>query len=119
MPLFVLFLLTAGCGEKNQEIGASRNHLFDARKAIRDGDTAKAIASLNASIESQPNVWAYFELAVQHLKAGDEQAALANCEKVLELKPEMADALWFKGELQKPEPRRFIGRFKNPPSSRK
>jgi tetratricopeptide (TPR) repeat protein len=115
----VLLLLTAGCADDKGEIDSSRNHLLDARQALKDGDSAKAIEALNASIASRPNVWAYFELAKLHLEGGDEAAALANCAKALELDPEMADALWFQGELKKPAESRFKGKFKDPPSANK
>ena len=117
-PVFLL-LLALGCGGKKQDLRESRNYYLDARRAIKEGDSAKAIEALNASIESQPSTWAYFELAKQHLEQGDEQAAQTNCDKALELDSEMAEALWLHGELKKPDAKRFKGRFKNPPGSRK
>ena len=117
--MVALLLLTTGCAKKKTEINSSRNYLIEARQAIDAGDSAKAVEALNASIASRPNVWAYFELAKQQLALGDEKAALSNCEKALAMDPEMADAHWLQGELKKPAAKRFKGRFKDPPSSRK
>ena len=114
-----LVLPVAGCGEKHAEVKHSNDLLIEARQAITAGDTAKAIEALNASIEAKPNTWALFELAQLQLGEGDEQAALASCDKGLELDPESADILWLKGEIEKPEEKRFKGRFKFPPSQRK
>lgn len=117
LTFFFLLLSVAGCGDaKKQELSESRNFFIEANRAIGAGDSAKAIEALNASIASNPNSWAYFELARQLLEQGDQEAALSNCELALELDPQMADGLWLLAEIKKPETKRFKGRFKNPPS---
>lgn len=112
-------LLTAGCNEAKSEVKESNNLIVEARKAVASGDSAKAIEALEASIEVHPNTWAYYELARLKLDAGDEAAATENVDKALALDPEGVDLLWLKGEIEKPVEKRFKGRFKDPPSSRK
>jgi hypothetical protein len=109
-----------GCGGSDEpNVPQSGQYLIEARKAMADGDEAKAIESLNASIESEPNTWAYLERAKINAKNGADEAALADCEAVLKLEPENRDVPWLKAEIKKPVASRFKGQFAIPPSFRK
>lgn len=109
----------SGCGDDKPELSDSRNYLVEAREAMNAGDNAKAMEMLKSSIEAQPNTWAYIELAKLQVEAGEDEAAMQNIEAGLALDPDSADMKWLKGELEKPEGKRFQGRFKNPPSASK
>jgi len=117
--LLIGLLVVPGCAEKHADVVDSRNYLVEAREAILAGDSAKAMESLQASIKAKPNTWAYLELAKLQLAAGDDKAAIENCELGLKLDSSNADLRWLQGEANKPEGKRFKGRFKNPPSSGK
>jgi hypothetical protein len=113
-----LVVSLTGCGEPTEadKISDSGQHLIDARQAIADGDTPKALEALSASIESEPNVWAYIERAKLNAKQGADEAVLDDCQEILKLHPENRDVPWLKGELKKPVKSRFQGRFAVPPS---
>jgi len=118
MAAFVLSML--GCGGPSEAtVSDSGQHLIDARQAIADGNTPKALEALSASIESEPNIWAYMERAKINAKQGADQAVLEDCKELLKLHPENRDDPRLQGELKKPVEQRFKGRFESPPSYRK
>lgn len=83
------------------------------------GDEAKAIELLSASIEGEPNLWAYLDRAKIYATQGNDAAAQADCEAALQLAPENRDIPWIQGELKKPKDKRFQGAFELPPSAKK
>ena len=112
-----LITLLAGCsGDTEPKVSDAGQHLIEARQAIADGDNAKALTALNASIESEPNVWAYLERAKIHARQGADEEARKDCKAILELAPENRDVAWIEGELKKPVDQRFKGQFASPPS---
>jgi Tfp pilus assembly protein PilF len=115
----LLVSLTA-CGKRpDTEVSESGRYLIEARQAIGDGNTAKALATLTESIKSEPNTWAYLERAKLYAKQGSDQAAADDCKEVLKLDPENRDVAWLQGELRKAKEKRFQGRFAFPPSASK
>ena len=117
LTAIALMALLAGCGQDSEpKISDASQHLIEARKAIVDGSAPKALEALNASIESEPNVWAYLERAKIHARQGADEEARKDCKAILELAPENRDVAWIEGELKKPVEQRFKGRFASPPS---
>jgi hypothetical protein len=113
-------ILLAGCGGGSEPTVSDANkYLMEARRAVGDGDTAKALTALTASIEAQPNAWAYMERAKINAQQGNDQAVLTDCTEILKLDPKNRDVPWLKGELKKPKEKRFQGQFAIPPSYRK
>jgi Tfp pilus assembly protein PilF len=110
----------AGCGgSSGPKLSDSSKLLIEARTAIADGNPAKAMESLDASIAAQPTSWAYLERAKLNARQGSDQAAEADCKEVLKLDPENRDVPWIRGELKKPKEKRFQGQFQFPPSAKK
>ena len=107
----------AGCGGSSEpEISDSGMSLVEARQAIDEGDTTKALAALDASIKSEPNSWAYLERGIINARQGADETVLSDCAEVLKLEPANKDVPWLKGELKKPVKGRFKGRFAIRPS---
>jgi hypothetical protein len=104
----------AGCGG-NSSATKGYDHLVAAAQAISAGDKETAVSELTASIEASPSAWAYFERARINLDQGQEQAAVSDCQKGLELDPKDRNLLWLSGELKKPVAQRFKGRLAKPP----
>lgn len=109
---FVAFL---GCGESKPTLDESGDYFIEAQTAIADGDTAKALELLGKSIESKPYGFAYFQRAQIYVDQGKDAEALADAEEGLKIEPENLDLKWLRDELNKPKPKRFQGKFKNPP----
>ena len=114
-----LLWTSGGCGGSQVEQIDAKNYFLEAQEALRQGDTTKAIAAFTASIESKPNAWAYMERAKLYAAAGQDQQALEDAQKAVELEPENSDTVWLVGELKKPAAQRFKGVFAVPPSARK
>lgn len=113
----VSLCLVLGCGSSNS--GArGYNHLVAASEALAANDKDKAYSELTASIDSSPSVWAYFERARLSADKGDDSAALADCTQGLKMDPKYRDLLWLSGELKKPAPQRFKGKFAKPPTAK-
>jgi tetratricopeptide (TPR) repeat protein len=110
-------LLISGCGGGGAP-SASRayDNFIAAVTALEAGDKDAAFDELSASIEKSPTDWAYFERARIYLERGQEQEAIADCQKGLELNPKYANLVWLSAELKKPVAQRFKGRFANPPT---
>ncbi len=87
--------------------------LIEARKAIDEGDSAKAIELLTASIESSPSPWSYYERAKLFAEDGDDEVAKEDIAAGLELDPEHSDLLWLQKQMKKSK----SSRFKQPPPS--
>lgn len=110
-------LVTGGCSPAEKPVGDANKLFIQASESIAKGDQAGALTALDASLAAQPTLWAYRERAKLKADAGDDAAALADCEAALALAPGDVDILWLKGEFTKPKAQRFQGQFKNPPSS--
>jgi hypothetical protein len=108
-------LLTAGCGPAEQELGDATEHYLAAQDALAAGDSATALKELEASIQAQPDVWAYFQRARLLSEMGQDQRALADCRAGLALDPEHEQLKWLEAELRKPAPQRFRGRERASP----
>jgi hypothetical protein len=110
-------LLILGCGGASETPATEGyDHFVAAATALEGGDKQAALTELNASIDDNPTAWAYFERARLHVENGQEQDAVADCQKGLELEPQSAQLKWLSAELKKPAPKRFQGRFAKPPA---
>ena len=122
-PFFTLLAAVValiGCGgDSGPEVSDAGQHLIEGRQAIAEGNTTKALEALDASIASEPNIWAYMERAKINAQQGNDQAVLADGNEILKLDPKNRDVPWLKGELKKPKEKRFQGQFATPPSFRK
>lgn len=121
MQRFLLLLalcgcLLAGCGGKKFELDEADAALVEARNAIADGDTAKAIEFLDVSIAAKPDTWSYFERAKLLAEEGDDDAAKADVAAGLEIEPEHTELLWLQKQLKKSKRSRFKGSSGQPPS---
>ncbi len=114
-----LALLPLGCGESGPNVPPEMTHILDAQRALDSGNREEAMAALAASLEEEPNVWAYFQRAKLHLDMGDEEAAAADCQKLLELEPDHVDGRWLQTQIKKDPAKRFQGRDEQPPSASK
>ena len=114
--LIVMLLLAVGCGSKKFALDEADAALVEARKAIGDGDSAKAIELLNQSIEAKPDMWSYYERARLLAETGDDDAAKADVVAGLELEPEHSELLWLQKQLKKSKKSRFKGSAGKPPS---
>jgi len=121
LPPFLLCLVAtaAGCRDDGPGLDEAAEHFIEAQQALGDGDTAKAMQELNASIELRPDPWAYYQRAKLYADAGDEAAAQRDCAAGLELAPRHANLKWLHGELEKPVDKRFQGASEQPPSATK
>jgi len=115
--LGIALFVIPGCGRKTSTSKAY-NHLVAASNALSAGDKDTAFAELTASLTTSPSAWAYFERARIYLDKGQEEEALADCQKGLELDPQYPDLLWLAAELKKPPAQRFKGKFAKPPGLR-
>lgn len=107
-----------GCGGKDGPPMSEANRLFlEAQELLAEGKTDQAMETLTASIAADPTMWAYAERAKLRAQAGNEQAAIEDCDAALKIFPADPDLLWLKGEFEKPKDKRFQGRFKTPPSA--
>ena len=104
-----------GCGGSGVELDESGEHFVAAQQALAEGNREKAMAELTAAIKAGPDPWAYYQRAKLYSDAGDEKAALADCEAGLKIDPENTSLKWLQGELKKPKAKRFKGKFAKPP----
>jgi tetratricopeptide (TPR) repeat protein len=114
LVLLAAVLSISGCGGGTSTT-KGYNHLVAAAEAIDAGDKEKALAELSASLDSSPSAWAYFERARINLEKGQEDAAVADCQKGLEFDPKYRELLWLSAELKKPAAQRFKGKLAKPP----
>ena len=119
----VLFLVVAlfpftGCGSGKPSASKAYNHFVAASKALETGDKETAFVELSASIEASPTDWAYFQRARLNLDKGQENEAIADCNKGLELNSKSRELLWLSAELKKPAAQRFKGKLATPPGSK-
>ncbi|MEX0611027.1 MAG: hypothetical protein WD738_00360 [Pirellulales bacterium] len=104
----------SGCGG-GPSASKAYDHFVAAAKALEAGDKETALTELSASIEKSPTDWAFFERARIYLDKGQEEDAVADCHKGLELDPKDRNLLWLSAELKKPAAQRFKGQFAKPP----
>lgn len=114
--LIVWVGLAIGCGGKKFELSEAEQALIDARTAIAEGDSTKAIEFLDISIEANPDTWSFYERAKLHAENGDDEAAKADIAAGLELEPEHSELLWLQKQLKKSKSSRFKGSKGQPPS---
>ncbi len=111
-------LLVAGCNH-DRAASESGNYFMEAQKAIRDGDTERAIELLTKSIESAPSTWAHFQRGTEAARIGNDDLAREDIQAIEAVEPEHNDLPWLRGELEKPVADRFQGRNAQPPSQGK
>src|SRR5687767_5088387 len=93
--LLAAVVALVGCGgEPGPKVSDAGQHLIEARQAIAEGNTSKALEALDASIASEPNVWAYMERAKINAQQGNDQAVLEDCKALLKLDPKNRDVPW-------------------------
>jgi hypothetical protein len=107
--------VVAGCAPPEQELGDATEHFLAAQDALAAGDSAQALVELTASIETQPDAWAYFQRARLLGKMEEDDRALADCRAGLALDAEHVQLRWLQSELRKPSSRRFQGSNGVPP----
>ena len=111
--------LTLGCGSEEKDPPNAAQKFIEAQEALARGDNAAALASLQASIESEPNIWAYKERAVINDKQGTDAAVEEDLQAMLKLDPDNVDVAWIRAELKNPAASRFQGAAAKAPSSSK
>lgn len=104
-----------GCDTPSKPMPTSDSLYLDAQQHYAKGQKDEALAKLDSSIEAGPTAWAYFLRGRIRAQAGNDAAALADCEEGLKLDPDDTKLAWLKGELAKPQQARFQGAFKEPP----
>lgn len=114
--ILVLGIAVTGCGTKREK---SIDVYKEALTAIAAGDKDKALELLDRSIDLDPTSFAYYQRAQIHLERDDAAAAIADCEKGLELAPNDRDLKWYLEECKKDPAKRFKGKSEKPPSSKK
>jgi tetratricopeptide (TPR) repeat protein len=107
--------VTWGCGNDQPKAPPAIQLFLNAQQFLAEGKPDQAFEALNASIASDPTVWAYRERAKLNDQKGNNKAAIDDCDAALKLFPNDPEILWLKGELAKPAAKRFQGRFKSPP----
>ncbi|MEZ6101811.1 MAG: tetratricopeptide repeat protein [Pirellulaceae bacterium] len=117
IPIFIATVVI-GCHE-GPKLDEKNSHLLEASKALSEGNTEVAMQELTASIDAEPNAWAYFERAKLHEKLGDDAAAIADCDELLKIDPQNGEAKWLKQELKKSKDKRFKGNAAEPPGFKK
>lgn len=106
-----------GCGSGKPSSSKAYDHFVAASKALETGDKETAFTELSASIKVCPTDWAYFQRARLNLEKGQENEALADCNKGLELNSRSRELLWLSTELKKPAAQRFKGKLANSPGA--
>jgi Tfp pilus assembly protein PilF len=109
----------SGCGGTEKAPPDAAQRFIEAQEAIARGDNTAALASLQASIESEPNVWAYKERAIINAKQGTDAAVEEDLQAILKLDSDNVDVAWIRAELKKPAANRFQGAAAKAPSSSK
>lgn len=107
-----------GCGEKESGAPPAATYFLDAQQALAKGDNAAALAALQASIDADPNSYAYMERIKINGKQGSDAAVEEDIQALVKLDPENRDIAWIRQEMKKPAAERF-GPGSAPPSSRK
>jgi hypothetical protein len=107
-----------GCGSGKPSASKAYDHFVAASKALETGNKETAFSELSASIKTSPTDWAYFQRARLNLDKGQEDQAVADCNKGLELNSRSPELLWLSAELKKPAAQRFKGKLAKPPASK-
>jgi hypothetical protein len=111
-----LALCLAGCGGSESGPPKSAQLFLEAQRAAASGDNAAALASLQASIDAEPNVYAYMERIKINAKQGADAAVEKDVQAILKLDSENRDVAWIRAEMKKPAAARFDAAAK-PPSA--
>lgn len=113
-----LALCLAGCGGSEGGPPEAAQRFLEAKQAMARGDNAAALASLQASIDAEPNAYAYMERIKINAKQGADPAVEEDVQAILKLDPENRDIDWIRAEMKKPAAARFDAAAK-PPSATK
>jgi hypothetical protein len=113
-----LTICLVGCGGSDGGPPDAAQRFLEAQEAIARGDNAAALASLQASIDANPNTWAYMERLKINAKQGADAAVEEDVQAILKLNPENRDVAWIRTEMKKPAAARFDAAAK-PPSATK
>jgi predicted Zn-dependent protease len=92
--------------------------MSDAQEALARGDTAAALTALQASIDAQPNSFAYIERIKINAKQGNDAAVEEDVQALLKIDPENRDIGWIRAEMKKPAASRFDANSKQPSMSK-
>ena len=106
-----------GCGRAPSKVEDAHELVRQAVEARTAGKNDEALALFNRALEIRAVPYVYFERAKLHHDLHDDQAALADCAKGLEIDPEYRDLRWYREELSKPVARQFQGAKARPPSA--
>jgi hypothetical protein len=113
-----LALYLVGCGGPESGPPESAQLFLEAQRAAASGDNAAALALLQASIDAEPNVYAYMERIKLNAKQGADAVVEEDVQAILKLEPDNRDVAWIRAELKKPAAARFDAAAK-PPSATK
>lgn len=109
----------AGCGGSDSSgPPESAQHFLEAQRAAASGDNPAALASLQASIDAEPNVYAYVERIKINAKQGTDAAVEEDLQAILKLDPENRDVAWIRTEMKKPAAARFDATAQPPSASK-
>ena len=115
---FSLALCLAGCGGSKGGPPESAQLFLEAQRAAASGDNAAALASLQASIDAEPNVYAYMERIKINGKQGNDAAVEEDVQAILKINPENRDIDWIRAEMKKPAAARFDAAAKAPSATK-
>ena len=107
-----------GCGGTESGPPEAAKLFLDAQRAAASGDNAAALAALQASVDAEPNVYAYMERIKINAKQGTDAAVEEDVQAILELDPENRDVAWIRTEMKKPAAARFDETAKPPSASK-
>ena len=108
-----------GCGGSEQKaLPSFAQSMSEAQEALARGDTAAALTALQASIDAQPNSFAYIERIKINAKQGNDAAVEEDVQALLKIDPENRDIAWIRAEMKKPAAARFDANSKQPSMSK-
>lgn len=108
-----------GCGGSEQKaLPSFAQSMGEAQEALARGDTAAALTALQASIDAQPNSFAYIERIKINAKQGNDAAVEEDVQALLKIDPENRDIGWIRAEMKKPAASRFDANSKQPSMSK-
>jgi tetratricopeptide (TPR) repeat protein len=108
LVLLLVGFVASACGRSSGP-KAEDTLILDAREAIQADDQQKALEMLSQSLATRPTSYGYYERAKLYADMGNDAAALADCQKGLELYRESRELNWLQSELKKPKTSRFKG----------
>ena len=108
--------LIAGCGDAKLT-DAADDLYAEASGALAAGEPDRALNLVTEAIDQKPTAWSYALRARILVQQKQFEKAREDAAKGLALDPNNRDLQWLEAELKKPEPQRFQGTNKVPPSA--